>query len=197
MHEWSRYLCTGETKQEVLCSSHDMYGNCYCNCVTLLPNDGFLTAAGDSSMFPDKTLSVVARYICVLFAAACLPLLVKKIKGSTLKAKEKANVDKSVLICALAASIFSVCLAIGGMVKQYKVFGFLDVKRTASGTWNGMALVTGGGVVVSSAAGYHRVKRFNYFANDKSCGKFNVPSNTVNDSRFCHFRGWPGNGRPL
>jgi len=158
---------------------------------SLFPNDGFLTAAADSSMFPNESSSVVGKCICALVAAACLLLLVKKIKGGILKVKEEANDVKSVLIGALAAAIFSVGLAISGMVKQYKVFGFLDVKRMATGTWDGtLAFVMGGGVVVS-AAGYHWVKGYNYVGNEKalscpplldqSCSKFDITSNIAID----------------
>ena len=91
----------------------------------------------------------------------------KKIKGSgILEAEEESNDDKSVVVGVLAASIFSVGLAIKGVVKQYKVFGFLDMKRMTTGTWDGtLTLVMGGGAVFS-AASYHWVQGHNYFGND-------------------------------
>lgn len=161
---------------------------------SLLPNDGFLRDVPDSSMFPTETSSVVGKCISALTVVAILPLILKKVKNkttSTSNANEEANDDKKFIVGALSASIFSVGLAISGMAQQYKVFGFLDVKRMATGTWDGtLALVMGGGVIVS-AASYHWVKGYNYFGNDnalscpllldKSCGKFNVPSNTVID----------------
>jgi len=161
---------------------------------SLCPTDSFLRDVPDSSMFPNESSSVVGKCITALLAVTILPLILKKFKNkipSTSNANEEANDNKKVIVGALAAAIFSVGLVISGMVKQYKVFGFLDVKRMATGTWDGtLALVMGGGVVVS-AAGYHWVKGYNYFGNEKalscpplldqSCSKFNVPSNTVID----------------
>ena len=124
---------------------------------SLLSNDGFLTAATDSSMFLNL------RTFCMCMSSSYR----KKIKGSgILEAEEESNYDKSVVVGVLAASIFSVGLAIKGVVKQYKVFGFLDMKRMTTGTWDGtLTLVMGGGAVFS-AASYHWVQGHNYFGNE-------------------------------
>ena len=166
---------------------------------SLCPDDSVFRETPVGSMVSDDPSSAIGMSICAIFAGASLPVLLKKsMKGnvldereSDLKPKEKENDSKKVLISAIAASIFSVGLAVSGMVKQHKVFGFLNVKGFSTGTWDGtLALVMGGGVVVS-AIGYYWVKGFNYFPNeralscplllDKSCGKFNIPTNTVID----------------
>jgi len=166
------------------------------------PDNSVVRAVPEIGMFPDNTTSVIGGAICVVFATASLPVLLKepmtekKIeeRESALKAKEEANDSKKILVGAVTASIFSVGLAVSGMVKQYKVFGFLNVKGFSTGTWDGtLALVMGGGVVVS-ALGYYWVKGFNLFPNeralscplllDNSCGKFNIPTNTVIDLKL-------------
>lgn len=102
-----------------------------------------------------------------------------------MRRKKEANDLKKLPFAAAAASIFAAGLAVSGMVRQQKIYGFLDMRGIFEGYYDAtLILVMGGGLVVS-AAGYHWVEGFNYFKNDKtiSCpisqnapgGKFDLP----------------------
>jgi len=91
-------------------------------------------------------------------------------------------------IAAFSAAIFSIGLAISGMICQYKIIDFLDLTRFADRIWDGtLAFVMGGGLMIS-LAGYQWVKDYGIVENqkalecplllDKSSGKFNIPCNT-------------------
>jgi len=159
------------------------------------PHDNFLHTTSSSSSTVDKT-EAVASIMSAL--AACIAIFIalrKSTKAAVhdeqkgpvpVSEKEQVNNAKKAPIAALSASIFAVGLAISGMTKQYKIFGFLDVTKIATGTWDGTLLLVMGGGVLFSAASYHWVEGFNFFKNDnafacpplhdKSACKFNVPA---------------------
>lgn len=91
-------------------------------------------------------------------------------------------------IAALSAALFSIGLAISGMIYQYKIIDFLDLTRFADRNWDGtLAFVMGGGLMMS-LAGYQWVKDYGIVENqkalecplllDKSYGQFNIPCNS-------------------
>jgi len=158
------------------------------------PHDNFLYVSSSSTV--DKT-EAVASIMSAL--AACIAIFIALRKSTkaavheeqkrllpVLSEKEAENNAKKAPIAALSASIFAVGLAISGMTKQNKIFGFLDVTKIATGTWDGTLLLVMGGGVLFSAASYHWVEGFNFFKNDnvfacpplhdKSACKFNVPA---------------------
>mmetsp|Transcript_4576 Transcript_4576/g.8825 ORF Transcript_4576/g.8825 Transcript_4576/m.8825 type:complete len:375 (+) Transcript_4576:288-1412(+) len=171
---------------------------------SLCSTDNALRTTPDMSMFPNDVSSTIASNICALGAALCLPIFLKRNQApkvtdkddsdDTLKMKESINDDRKVPVAALASALFSVGLAISGMVKQYKVFSFLDMRGFSTGAWDGtLALVMGGGFVISAIA-YQWVGGFNIIKHDrvlscpvlhdKSCGKFNVPNNSTIDRQL-------------
>lgn len=171
---------------------------------SLCPTDNILRTAPDMSSFPNDVSSTIASNLCALAAALSLPILFKRNKApkvtdkndsdDSLKMKEAINNDRKVPVAALSSALFAVGLAISGMIKQYKVFGFLDVKGFSDATWDGtLALVMGGGLVISAVA-YQWVGGFNVIKHrrvlscpllhDESCGKFNVPCNTNIDKQL-------------
>lgn len=171
---------------------------------SLCSTDNALRTSPDSSMFPNDVSSTIASNICALGAALSLPIFFKRNKApkvsdksdgnESLNVKEMINDDKKVPVAALSSALFSVGLAISGMIKQYKVFKFLDMRGFSNGTWDGtLALVMGGGLIISAAA-YQWVRGFNIVQHEKvlscpvlhdpSCGKFNVPCNTNIDRQL-------------
>ena len=91
-------------------------------------------------------------------------------------------------LAAFSAALFSIGLAISGMIYQFKIIDFLDLTRFANRTWDGtLAFVMGGGLMMS-LAGYQWVKDYGIVENhkalecplllDKSHGKFNIPCNS-------------------
>lgn len=166
--------------------------------------DNALRASPDLDMFPNDVSSTIASNICALGAALSLPIFFKRNKApkvtdkddsdDSLKMKEMINDDRKVPVAALSSALFAMGLAISGMTKQYKVFGFLDMKGFSTGTWDGtLALVMGGGLIVSAVA-YQWVGGFNIIKHDRvlscpvlhdqSCGKFNVPRHTNIDRQL-------------
>ncbi len=146
-----------------------------------------------------KVSTLLAYFITAASVFVSIALLLNKewwknitheqidVKKDTLERKQQKDDKQKLPIAAIAASIFSAGLAISGMVKQAKIFGFLDLKGFSNGQWDGtLAMVMVGGISFS-ATGYHWVDGFNLFENenacsfpligDKQCRKFNVPSN--------------------
>jgi hypothetical protein len=91
-------------------------------------------------------------------------------------------------ITAFSAALFSIGLAISGMIYQFKIIDFLDLTRFANWNWDGtLAFVMGGGLMMS-LAGYQWVKDYNFVENNKalecpllldtSHGKLNIPCNS-------------------
>jgi len=182
----------------------------------ILPmSSGFLLTStmGGDTVYPTDNSRLFSNVVTTVAGIVSIPLLFKKSrqvmdqknKEAILEQKEMAVNQRKLPVAAIAASIFSVGLAVSGMIQQRKILGFLDMKGISGGYWDGtLILVMGGGLVVS-AAGYHWVEGFNYFKNDKvlscpligdkACGKFNIPRNKKVDAQLvlgaaCFGIGW-------
>lgn len=167
-------------------------------------SSGFLLTStmGGDTVYPTDNSRLFSNVVTTVAGIVSIPLLFKKSrqvmdqknKEAILEQKEMAVNQRKLPVAAIAASIFSVGLAVSGMIQQRKILGFLDMKGISGGYWDGtLILVMGGGLVVS-AAGYHWVEGFNYFKNDKvlscpligdkACGKFNIPRNKKVDAQL-------------
>mmetsp|Transcript_15841 Transcript_15841/g.18403 ORF Transcript_15841/g.18403 Transcript_15841/m.18403 type:complete len:192 (-) Transcript_15841:188-763(-) len=107
--------------------------------------------------------------------------------------QRKIGLKKSI-IGAAAGSLFSAGLAMSGMIKQYKVLGFLNLSDINN--WDpSLMFVMGGGLIISFG-GYQFVKGHGILRKEKAltcppllvepCKFKNVPTNTKIDKQIIH-----------
>lgn len=123
-----------------------------------------------------------------------VPLFLSSGKEEGKEEERKNGVNRKGLVAALSGMVFSAGLFVSGMVKNYKIYNFLDMKLVKKGNWDPtLMFVMGSGLLVSAGC-YHFVKGHNIFKNDKaltcplnqdqSTGKFNVPTNRTIDLKL-------------
>jgi hypothetical protein len=78
-------------------------------------------------------------------------------------AEEISNDDKMRFVAIVSATLFSAGLFISGMTKNYKIYGFLDLKLLKKGTWDPTLIFVMGSGLIISACGYHFVEGHNTF----------------------------------
>lgn len=119
-----------------------------------------------------------------------------------LEQKKQIIQKKKLLVAAFCGSLSSIGLAISGMIHREKVLGFLDMKGFQRGEYDPTLIMVMGGGLVVSAFGYHWVKGFSYFGNEKALTcplvggddasadadsdviQFNVPTNKRIDAKL-------------
>ena len=153
----------------------------------------FLRAPPSQPSFFLQAGSVVTMGLSTL---ALFSLFGKKSKDENSKAKLGP--------AAISGSLFAAGLYFSQMVYRSKVWGFLDVSKIPSGTWDAtLMMVMGGGLAVSFAA-YQFLEHFRVVKHTKPLegpvalrrgSKFSVPTNTVIDSDLvvgaaCFGVGW-------
>jgi hypothetical protein len=74
---------------------------------------------------------------------------------------EEINNQRKLLPAAVSGALFSVGLAISGMINSSKIYGFLDAKGLRNGTYDPTLITVMGGGVVVSWISYQFVDRFN------------------------------------
>ena len=82
---------------------------------------------------------------------------------SVISARKESNNERKLPVAALSAAIFSAGLFISGMTKNYKIYGFLDLKLLKKGKWDPTLICVMGSGLIFSAIGYHFVKGYNIF----------------------------------
>jgi len=143
-------------------------------------------------MFPTETTKTVSMALITLIVGSSLPGLFRSTSEGATHDAEVNN--KRLYIPGIAAgSIFAMGLAVSGMVKVNKIFGFLDLSGFARGTWDAtLIMVMGGGMVVSLLS-YQFVKGYNLLSGvpkkqlespillKSPPGKFSIPTSKVID----------------
>jgi len=149
--------------------------------------------------FPTEISSAIATTLIGFFGAVSISKFVTVASNDSddeMKQEELKNDQRKLPVAMFSAAIFSVGLFVSGMTKNYKIHGFLDMKKLINGSWDPtLVFVMGSGLIVS-AISYQFVKGSNYLVkNEKvtlSCpllqsspnGKFNVPTNTKIDKKL-------------
>ena len=127
-----------------------------------------------SDHLPNDGTIAVGTAIAALAAGAALPGFfrdgsVDESKEASKTAKdERANGKRKALPAMVSAALFSLGLAVSQMTVSSKIYGFLNVKGIADGSWDPtLACVMGGGLVVSFVS-YQWVKGFNAIENSRA-----------------------------
>ncbi|KAL7528888.1 hypothetical protein ACHAWF_002746 [Thalassiosira exigua] len=123
--------------------------------------------------------------------AALIGLLQKAPSESPQEERAKLRSDKiKVLPSALAATFFAVGLIVSQMTVVSKIYGFLDLRGLADGTWDPtLAFVMAGGLFVSFLS-YQWVQGFGVVKNSRALEcpltqrEFSVPTNKVIDKNL-------------
>lgn len=126
----------------------------------------FMTTSPEDieKFYPNENSKYYSALLIAVFSGMVLPLLGYKTKSAKDKSDSSTNNDeKKGLVAAFSAFIFAAGLSVSGMTKQYKIFGFLDLKGLKSGTWDGTLMCVMGGGLFISAFAYHFVKGHNIF----------------------------------
>jgi hypothetical protein len=130
-------------------------------------------AEGLSQCYPTDASIFLSTMLIAILGGMSLPLLVQRsgktenddkvgIKKEEL-AEEISNDDKKGFVAIVSAALFSAGLFISGMTKNYKIYGFLDLKLLKKGTWDPTLIFVMGSGLLISAFGYHFVKGHNTF----------------------------------
>ncbi|GFH61703.1 hypothetical protein CTEN210_18179 [Chaetoceros tenuissimus] len=163
--------------------------------------DVFSSASNDLTWVPNEISKQVSSSVVALFATSAASVLAKscvKTRPSSDTKKSTENDErqrkiglKKSIIGAVAGSLFSAGLALSGMIKQYKVLGFLNLSDISK--WDpSLMFVMGGGLIISFG-GYQFVKGHGIFRKEKALTcppllgdqcKFNVPTNTKIDKQL-------------
>lgn len=170
-------------------------------CSPLCPLSPYLRGSSEDVLSPTPTTSAIGLVLTSMAVGAALPAFLRPIprglvedEKEELKRNSTINNFQKLLPASVSAAVFAGGLAISQMVKSFKIYGFLDFKRFADGTWDGtLVCVMGAGLLVSWA-GYQFVHGWNIVDNPKTLdcplmqkkptGKFNVPTNKVIDANL-------------
>jgi hypothetical protein len=169
-------------------------------CGAQCPAAQYLRASKSSIplLFPTPVTKTISTAIIVLLAGAVIPALLRPVlTGNSTKSQQEIDEDvdkKRKFLPAMAAgSLFSGGLAVSGMIKSNKIFGFLDLTGFARGTWDPTLICVMGGGLVISLMSYQFVKGFGIsekvpskldkpLALKATSAKFEVPTSQVIDS---------------
>lgn len=170
-------------------------------CGTGCPLATYLRASPDyiTSQLPNKTSVKVAAIITASLTCMTLGLILRPgDEGRVEKlGDEQVNNKRKLIPAAFSGAIFAAALAISGMIKPSKIYGFLDLSGIQRGTWDPTLLcVMGAGLVVSMIS-YQFVKGYSFFgkknlakkltcpvALKSPCGKFEIPTNKKIDAEL-------------
>jgi len=145
--------------------------------------------------FPTDTTKTISMALITLVVGAALPGALRPLsKGVTQKETDtEINAKRKYIPGIIGGALFAIGLAISGMVKMNKIFGFLDLGGFARGTWDAtLILVMGGGMAVSLAS-YQFIKGYNLISGvpkkqlekpillKSPPGKFGIPTNKTID----------------
>jgi uncharacterized membrane protein YedE/YeeE len=116
--------------------------------------------------FPTDISKSISSAIIFLVVGSTIPVLLRPIK--------EAGEDRSQLLVdtdignrrkfipgILGGALFAIGLAISGMIKVDKIFGFLDLTGFARGTWDATLLFVLGGAFFVSLLSYQAIKGYN------------------------------------
>lgn len=166
-------------------------------CSVTCPFHPYLRASFESvaNNLPTNATITVGTVIASLAAGSALSGFLKKSPSPNATKSEQddfTNNRLKIIPSIVSAALFAVGLVTSQMTVSSKIYGFLNVKGIAAGTWDPtLACVMGGGLVVSFLS-YQLVKGFDVFkhnkalecpiAQKKDTGHFNnIPTNKVID----------------
>ena len=113
--------------------------------------------------FPTESSSLVSSLLIALCCGMTVPLFLSSGKEEGKEEERKNGVNRKGLVAALSGMVFSAGLFVSGMVKNYKIYNFLDMKLVKKGNWDPtLMFVMGSGLLVSAGC-YHFVKGHNIF----------------------------------
>mmetsp|Transcript_25302 Transcript_25302/g.45822 ORF Transcript_25302/g.45822 Transcript_25302/m.45822 type:complete len:374 (-) Transcript_25302:1161-2282(-) len=157
----------------------------------------YLRAGSDtlSDSLPNSNSAGIGYVMLYLALGAAIPMWMrgtpKPESPKDTSQDEEINNQRKLLPAAVSGALFSVGLAISGMINSSKIYGFLDAKGLRNGTYDPTLITVMGGGVVVSWISYQFVDRFNIIkhkstlssplSQKKSCGKFGVPTNQTLD----------------
>jgi hypothetical protein len=132
------------------------------------PHDKFI------ELLPTKTSEIAAliAVLLIFFMAANVQLRSSTIENrsfpkgpatNSLAAIELMNSKKKFFPAALSAALFASGLAISGMCKPSKIYGFLDLSGIRRGTWDPTLLCVMASGMAVSMLGYQFVKGYGIF----------------------------------
>lgn len=143
-----------------------------------------------------ETATTLSKWICtlvtgVLVAASGFDAICRPSCGPRTTNENAQNHLKTTIISWLSGGLFSLGLAMSGMVESRHIVGFLDAKGISNGTWDPtLVFVMVGGLLVS-AMSYQFVPGYNLFTKPIptldapwSSSSFQVPSNTIIDRKL-------------
>jgi len=143
-------------------------------CGTGCPLATYLRASPDyiTSQLPNNTSVKAAAIITASLTCMTLGLILRPGDEGRVEKLEDEHVNnkRKLIPAALSGAIFSAALAISGMIKPSKIYGFLDLSGIQRGTWDPTLLcVMGAGLVVSMIS-YQFVKGYSFFGKVRKSG---------------------------
>ena len=112
---------------------------------------------GIEQFYPNEQSNYYSTILIAISIGITIPLLITNSSCSN------SNDSRKLPIASLSASLLAAGLNLSGMTKNYKIFGFLDLKGLKTGSWDPTLMcVMGGGLLVSTSS-YHFVKGYNLF----------------------------------
>lgn len=148
-----------------------------------------------------ETATVVSKWIGTMvtgvlvaasgFDAICRPSCEgRNTNENTEQQQQQQQHWRTTIVSWVSGGLFSLGLAIGGMIDSQKIVGFLDAKGLSNGTWDPtLIFVMVGGLLVSTIS-YQFVPGYNKLINGPtldlawSGAAFEVPSNMVIDKKL-------------
>lgn len=118
--------------------------------------------------YPNEQSRFYSAILIALFGGMSVPLLMRVMKKSTTEetgadGSSSTNDDRKGPIAVVSAFLFAAGLNLSGMTKNYKIYGFLDMKGFKNRSWDPTLICVMGGGLLVSAASYHFVKGHNLF----------------------------------
>jgi len=146
---------------------------------------------------PTTTTSVIVTVIVAIVGISALVGLTRKIPSSDStegQLDELTNNRQKILPSIGGAILFAIGLFVSQMTVYSKIFGFLDVRLIAKGSWDPtLVIVMCGGFIVSFVS-YQWVNGHNIITNSyalqcplsqkDTVGKFSVPTNKIIDGKL-------------
>ena len=122
---------------------------------------------GIHDYYPTESSVFFAALLTAIFVGVSLPLLLVSNKQSSIPFERKVTIslhtNSKGLVAALSAIIFSAGLFVSGMTKNYKLYGFLDMKLLQNGAWDPTLMFVMVSGLLVSMLGYHFVPGHNLF----------------------------------
>ena len=130
---------------------------------------------------PTDMSTIIGIFVIALF----MGVFISSVGHLHLTAKEKISIGKTMVPPLLASILFTAGLIFSGMIQIARVQGFLNVKQSSWGEWDGTLMFVLGLGVISSFLSYQYKERYQ-IEKPLLCNK--------TDGSDCTFGAIPGNG---